>query len=419
MSELNRDVLYLIFEQLQDNKKILYSCLLVSKTWCETIIPILWKNPWECLNKKKLSFNYISYCRHLNLDEILRIINENINEESIILNVQNEILTLFINENTKFTHLYICKILEHQIHLFHGVERCFSEIVFLSCSTGINNNTLTKLIETCKSIKELKLFFELKNNNCRIVKLIEAQRKLSNIVLTHNTNDDEPFIKIVEDSLIKHASTIQYCKISRWLTTNLLSSFVNLKELELDRPGVQIEIIASLIKNTSGNLIEIKVDYVSNDEIDNKKLIQAIYDKCPNIKYLKILVRNRNIPELEKLLTNCPHLNRLYLFIVDNQEHTFDWDKLFEILIRSSSTSLFKFAFNILNVNYLLKLETFKLFFDNWKGRHPMFLQITAVDEKMDFTLIERYKSEGIIKKFDYRFQYNINEDFEWIDDNI
>ncbi|GES74754.1 hypothetical protein GLOIN_2v1881634 [Rhizophagus clarus] len=392
MSELNRDVLYLIFEQLQDNKKILYSCLLVSKTWCETIIPILWKNPWECLNKKKvklllsLSFNYISYCRHLNLDEILRIINENINEESIILNVQNEILTLFINENTKFTHLYICKILEHQIHLFHGVERCFSEIVFLSCSTGINNNTLTKLIETCKSIKELKLFFELKNNNCRIVKLIEAQRKLSNIVLTHNTNDDEPFIKIVEDSLIKHASTIQY---------------------------------SSLIKNTSGNLIEIKVDYVSNDEIDNKKLIQAIYDKCPNIKYLKILVRNRNIPELEKLLTNCPHLNRLYLFIVDNQEHTFDWDKLFEILIRSSSTSLFKFAFNILNVNYLLKLETFKLFFDNWKGRHPMFLQITAVDEKMDFTLIERYKSEGIIKKFDYRFQYNINEDFEWIDDNI
>src|SRR5438034_331088 len=100
MSKLNRDVIYLIFQNLQNEKNTLYSCLLVNKTCCEIIIPILWKNPWKYLKKgnKKLLlkiiishlsdksridflskeidflkisyqkplFNYISFCKHLN-----------------------------------------------------------------------------------------------------------------------------------------------------------------------------------------------------------------------------------------------------------------------------------------------------------------------------------------------------------------
>src|SRR6266536_605332 len=117
MFKLNRDVLYLIFKELQDtSEKTLYSCLLVNKTWCEIIIPILWKDPWKFLKKdlghrkKKLLlnvllfhlsdelrndlnqhfsfltnsyqkplFDYISFCRHLNLNEIQRIIITTIN----------------------------------------------------------------------------------------------------------------------------------------------------------------------------------------------------------------------------------------------------------------------------------------------------------------------------------------------------
>jgi len=54
MFKLNRDVLYLIFEELRDDRSTLYSCLSVNKIFCEIIIPILWKNPWKFLiNKKK------------------------------------------------------------------------------------------------------------------------------------------------------------------------------------------------------------------------------------------------------------------------------------------------------------------------------------------------------------------------------
>src|SRR5438045_9187218 len=47
MFKLNKDILFLIFEELQDDSKSLFSCLMVNKIWCETVIPVLWRNPWR------------------------------------------------------------------------------------------------------------------------------------------------------------------------------------------------------------------------------------------------------------------------------------------------------------------------------------------------------------------------------------
>jgi hypothetical protein len=62
-----------------------------------------------------------------------------------------------------------------------------------------------------------------------------------------------------------------------------------------------------------------------------------------------------------------------------------------------SPISLFKFKFYF---SVSLKSETLKLFFDNWKGRHPMLLQITQMAKDDDYTvMIEKYKAKGVIKK--------------------
>src|SRR3954465_6171663 len=116
MSKLNRDILYLIVEELQHDKNTLSSCLLVNKFWCEIIIPILWQNPWKYLKKggeklllivilshlsdklkeklknkgihflrnsyKRPLFDYINFCKHLNLNEINSIIINSIYRES-------------------------------------------------------------------------------------------------------------------------------------------------------------------------------------------------------------------------------------------------------------------------------------------------------------------------------------------------
>src|SRR5437763_16964439 len=107
MLQLNENVLFLILKELQYDSNSLYSFLLVCKALCEIVIPILWKNPWKRLSKRKKKsqfnviishlsneakenlriqgidlstslqkplFNYISYCRHLKLHELEELI---------------------------------------------------------------------------------------------------------------------------------------------------------------------------------------------------------------------------------------------------------------------------------------------------------------------------------------------------------
>ncbi|GES74633.1 hypothetical protein GLOIN_2v1783316 [Rhizophagus clarus] len=468
MTKLNRDILYLIIEQLQDDKNTLASCLLVNKTWCEIIIPTLWRNPWEYLTKEKEkillnviishlsslsrnkigenellmnsyqkpSFDYISFCRYLDLNQIQGIIDNNIHDKNENLKIQNEIYNLFINENMKFTHLYVHdKKFDDQIHFNHGAGICFSGIEFLSCNTNMDNNILSKLTETCRSIKKLKLFTMSnvsEENKYGIIKLIEAQRRLFDVSLIPLDKNDT-FCNKLENTLIKHADNIQYFMIIKRPTAKILSSFVNLKRLELNNyhfdvgwdrlkdlslpflevlKAIQVpfEVLTSLIKNTSGRLYDIEIDYTFFDTYEesiNEKLIQAIHQNCPKLKYLKLILDNSSISELEKLLTRCQYLNGLYISM--DRCVMFDWDdKLFEILTKSSPNNLISFIFNS---SKLPPLESLKLFFDNWKGRKPMLLQIISYED-VDPDLIEKYKAEGIIKEYN-RVMMGYNADHQ------
>lgn len=57
--KLNVDVLYLIFKEFQDDKR-LYSCLSVNKIFFKIIIPILWNNSWKFLELGKEN-NYYTF----------------------------------------------------------------------------------------------------------------------------------------------------------------------------------------------------------------------------------------------------------------------------------------------------------------------------------------------------------------------
>ncbi|GBB87261.1 hypothetical protein RclHR1_01370020 [Rhizophagus clarus] len=489
MFKLNRDVLYLIFKELQHDKKTLFTFLTVNKTWCEMIIPILWKNPLKKYLKKKKSlfnviishlsnesrnnlknqgidlfihpyqgplFNYINCCRHLNLDNLNEIINticpifkiSTIKKEVI----EKEIINLFINENTRITHLYIpCKF-KHQMHLIPGARFCFSELEFLSCSTNIYDNVLIGLLEIFKSIKKFEFIVEMDNNNHEIVKLIENSKKLVDIhflIKYNSSNNHKSFYKVLENSLINHASTIQYFKINRQPTTNILSSFVNLKTLEINGgmselswdclensyfPFLQvlkaryipIKSLVKVIESTNGDLNEIKIDDKLHFETDNKIIIQSIYQYCPKLQYLKLVIRENNILELENLLIKCQYLNGLYIIIHNHVfwdcDISFNWDHLFEVLARSSPISLFKFKFYFFET---CKFESLTSFLDNWKDRNSMLLQTIQDTTGMCiagmkwFDLID-YESKGIVKYYNHTLDVNNTlEEFEWVHENI
>src|SRR6266536_5673574 len=129
MLYVNKDVLLLILEELQDDNKSLYSCLLVNRAWCETTVSILWKIPGRIhltgeaesklfnvillhlseesrdnLRNQGIDlftetyqpplFNYISFWRHLNLQLLKSMIKNKSKsfEKSKISVIRNEIL---------------------------------------------------------------------------------------------------------------------------------------------------------------------------------------------------------------------------------------------------------------------------------------------------------------------------------------
>ncbi|CAG8544770.1 19695_t:CDS:2 [Rhizophagus irregularis] len=267
--------------------------------------------------------------------------------------IKKEIITLFIKRNTKFTHISIPYKFDFQLHLIPKAKDHFSDIKFLSCSTCVNNNILIGIMKICKSIEELELI-------------------------------------------------VEYIKINKSPFTKILTSFINLQVLELDNiqnttldylenlslpylrilrtKSVSIEVSTILIKSTGGFLNEIKIDSTFGNVYSNNRIIQAIYNNCPFLKYLKLILLNDNISELEKLIINCNYLNGL--FIIIDSLAAFDWDNLFKILTESSPNS-----------------------------KHPMLLQLSRVKNVED--LIVKYKKKGRVKI--YNNNVNFDEGFEWI----
>ena len=65
-------------------------------------------------------------------------------------------------------------------------------------------------------------------------------------------------------------------------------------------------------------------------------IIKAIYQNCPNLKYLKLSLQNNDdVSELEKLLINCQHLDGLVIRVWDRP------DSIFKILTESSPVGFF------------------------------------------------------------------------------
>src|SRR5581483_2990214 len=182
---------------------------------------------------------------------------------------------------------------------------------------------------------------------------------------------------------------------------------------------VPIEALVNLIENTNGCLSEIIISHSSVSEIDNKRIIQAIYKNCSNLRYLKLPIRNDCISELEKLLINCQYLDGLFIFIYNTTFLEFSWDHLFEILAKSSPTSLFKFKFDFYDTP---DLKSIKLFLDNWKGRQPMLLHTIQINfwkgigiNNEYFDLMQNYKTQGIIKNYNHVSNNATFEYFEWV----
>jgi hypothetical protein len=378
MSKLNKDVIFLILRELKDDNKSIYSCLFVNRTWCKMTVPILWNDPTRrfrsyptddvCnmllnvillhlseeskVNLKNQGinlfietyqrplFNYISFWKHLNLHFLDTFV-----EDFKISILGKEILNLF-NMNTKFVSFSVREPCYIDIT---GTESCFSELEYFYCDGYIGRDILEKLAEINTSIKKFRFIIGCHTDNPGIIRLIEVQKNLKEVNLIHrDLTDRKSYRKTLEESLIKCVDTIQYLKINWKPITKSFSYLINLVSLEiraaicdfknwnhLEKVSlpllkflkfiyVPFNFIASLIKSTKGYLIEIIITYQG---VDDGTLIQAIYQNCPNLNYLKLTLFDSNISEFENVLINCQFLMGLEVIGLhdNNNQNPFNW----------------------------------------------------------------------------------------------
>ncbi|PKY29781.1 hypothetical protein RhiirB3_446534 [Rhizophagus irregularis] len=174
---------------------------------------------------------------------------------------------------------------------------------------------------------------------------------------------------------------------------------VNEKRLENRPPGGEAD------KQFKEN---IRNDIFNNLD-DIRRLTQTLYQNCPNLRYIKLQIRDNVLTEFERLLANSQHLDGLVIDNEDN-ERGFNYKDVYEILTRSSPLNLSKFEF-VFEERLMPNLKFLESFLNNWKDRQPILLQISLncinknqSDMKRLKLLILKYKREGIIKKIDFKF---------------
>ncbi|PKC58446.1 hypothetical protein RhiirA1_541068 [Rhizophagus irregularis] len=284
MSKLNKDILFLIFEELQDDSTLLFSCLMVNRIWCETVIPILWRKPWhyaidyhkkfslhsiltsylsndikEFLTKKgiqisgqSLAFDYLSFCRSIDIKIINDIISIGSSLEYNQFLLQEEIYSLLIKKCPEIKYLNICGAYEI-VHLPEAKVRLES-LCELTCDTLIDPKYFYRLAHICQQIQRIIIINKNLKVNHGTIKLIEFQKNIKYFKWVDEFKEDD-FWELLEDPyteifnvLKKHANTLNHFDINLQFDDEFFNEYdysflqdaflelYNLKILEIEAP---------------------------------------------------------------------------------------------------------------------------------------------------------------------------------------
>jgi hypothetical protein len=375
MSKLNKDILYLIFEELGKDSKSLFSCLMVNKIWSETVIPILWRNPW-CYdisydNKSYLFaiiafylpdntkefltvqgalpqiscqpplFDYLSYCRSINV----KIINKIISTGSLLLYdqflLQQEFYNLFIKKSQEFRYLDMRSI-KHQIFYFPEAKIRLESLCEIRCDTSIDSSYFYGLARICHYIQRIIIINKNIEANLGMIKLIEVQKNLKYLEWKDDFDDDfytDPYEEILL-VLEKKADILNHLKIflqyvdcfEHTLLQEVLRKLYKLKTLIVN--GIFIFFSEDQLKTFAYRNLEI----LNIDCITLNTASSIIENSGGNLKEILLssyydIIYNDDFDEgslnfIRKIYENCPKIEYLSLIFSSSVEHYTELENL-------------------------------------------------------------------------------------------
>ncbi|GBC07554.1 hypothetical protein RclHR1_07530003 [Rhizophagus clarus] len=466
---------------------------MVNRLWCKIAIPILWREPWnyaidycnkdslysiitsylsndikEFFTKKgirisnqPLVFDYLSFCRSINVIIIDKIISIESSSEYNRFLLQEEIYSILLKKCSEIK----CLNIRGTYELVYLPEARFrlESLCELTCDTSIDSKYCYIISRICQQIQRINIF----NNNFKVnhgtAKLIEFQKNLKYFKWKDEFNYDyyTPYLERLEDPydeifdiLKKHANTLNHFEIVLQFDypTNCHSDYRdiynkydytflqytllelhNLKILKINTPiflnnndfNKKLEMVAyrnleifetdfidiyqatCIIKN-SFYLRELRIHeyYVDHDEFNDDSLdfIRTICENCFLIEYLSIptfpLLEDYCI-EFEKLLKKCQKLRSLYFkdsyHYEEGNELEFG-EYLLNVLVKETSKYLREFG---ITCDFEFSLKALETFFEKWKGRPAvlMYLENSYIYKDDSYKrLVSKYIIEGVIK---------------------
>jgi hypothetical protein len=379
MSKLNKDTLFLIFEELHNDPKSLLSCLLVNKLWFETVIPILWKNPWrfainysdknslfvtltfdlpnntkELLTRqgiklpstsyKSLSSNYLSFCKSINVEiinDIISIGSTSVYDQFLL---QQEIYSLLIRKCREMKYLDMIS-LKHQIFYFPEAT-CLASLSELRCDTSIDSSYFFGLARVCRRIQRLIIINKDLKPNHGIAKLIEFQQNLKYFqwkdVIEEDYFIESPYEQIFF-ALTKKADIINHLIIffqfidgcDHTFLQKILPKFYKLKTLII---GDFILIKEEQLKTSVYHDLEIlNIDYIKINTATSMVENSGGYIKEILFKYYYYYYYKDNdfdkdsLIFIRKIYENCPSIEYLSLLFSPSKEHFAEFEKLLRV----------------------------------------------------------------------------------------
>jgi hypothetical protein len=389
MTKLTHDCLYIIFEELEDDNNTLYSCLLMNRTVCETVIPILWRNPWKFCHKTlklkilyntiisllpldsklllinndinifntfspKPLFNYIKFLKTLNAFDINKMIKDLTNFQNFIhikLNPNNkillgkEIMKMIMNfgSNLKILSLNECNFKE--FYKFPGAKGCLENIVKLECTINLEPSIYHGLAQICHNIKYLFIIDCIKDNE-GLATLIEAQKNLQYFTYKKFYNNP-PLCKRIGNALEKKANSLisleAYGNIA--ICCSNFTKSINLKVLKLKvelSNGCQEEFLRLLnLPNLERLNLSCHSLYTISRIIQKTKgdLLELRIESEKNISSEDTLKLIKSITQ------HCPNLNLATIICYDHDDIK-ELKKLFSVCTKIEKLVLIHYYFN-------------------------------------------------------------------------
>ncbi|RIB01047.1 hypothetical protein C2G38_2128534 [Gigaspora rosea] len=382
---------------------------------------------------KKLSYDYPSYCKTMDCSAISNMIEQVISVthqndrprrlEYIQHLLRQEICKLFINQSISIPTL---KFDELPVPYFPGAGKCFEKLTELHCHTATPDLLFYALAQICKQIQNIIIDFydddnlglsglidvqqNIKRLECRIDELAVTQRFPAIIDVIKSKANSFIHLELlhftcIPPSIISSMQNLKVLKIkilpdeiphdSIW--EDLASvRLPNLETLHISLHSLRLETLHPLIANNYGNLSTLIIDF---DPTNSQSFFfnGTVAQFCPNLKVFATWFLNNEFDVLEEILTECQHLEELFLQAFDDMN--LNSHRLFKLL---EITTPKKFWTLGLSGNWCDPSGALKSCFESWKRKKNRVSLIFSRNvcigsEHMD--LIHQYKKEGVIRR--------------------